>query len=153
MALPAGTTEAGHEIQFGINYVGHFLLTKLLLPTLLKTALEPDADVRLVTVSSTVSGIAPPLEDWFSTEKMNKYNTFYRYAASKAASIAFTTELARRHPEIMAVSLHPGVVVSDLWATMNNKNPILTRAIALTIGLQNQEPTTSSGQQLFQETN
>jgi NAD(P)-dependent dehydrogenase (short-subunit alcohol dehydrogenase family) len=41
-----------HRIQFGTNHMGHALLTKLLLPTLLKTAEEPGSDVRVVNLSS-----------------------------------------------------------------------------------------------------
>lgn len=52
MALPAGTTKEGYEIQFGTNHIGHALLTKLLMPTLQRTAEQPHADVRIVNVSS-----------------------------------------------------------------------------------------------------
>src|SRR6266498_2184287 len=44
MAVPNGKTASGHEIQLGTNHIGHFLLTKQLLPTLLSTAKEPTAD-------------------------------------------------------------------------------------------------------------
>ena len=51
MAVPPAMTEQGYEIQFGTNHVGHTLLTKLLLPTLLRTA-EDGNDVRVVALSS-----------------------------------------------------------------------------------------------------
>ena len=49
MRCPYGVTEDGFETQFGVNYVGPFLLTKLLLPTMLKTS-HP----RVVNLSSYV---------------------------------------------------------------------------------------------------
>jgi retinol dehydrogenase-12 len=52
MAIPPGTTEQGYENQFGTNHMGHALLTKLLLPTLLKTAEQLGADVRVVALAS-----------------------------------------------------------------------------------------------------
>lgn len=52
MATPYEKTKEGYEIQFGTNHVGHAMFTKLLLPTLLKTAEQPGADVRVVNVSS-----------------------------------------------------------------------------------------------------
>src|SRR5262249_20169093 len=48
MAVPAGTTKDGYEIQFGTNHLGHAALIKLLLPTLLSTAEQPESDVRIV---------------------------------------------------------------------------------------------------------
>ena len=49
MRCPYGVTQDGFETQFGVNYVGPFLLTKLLLPTMLKTS-HP----RVVNVASYV---------------------------------------------------------------------------------------------------
>jgi retinol dehydrogenase-12 len=48
---PPGLTEDGYEIQFGVNHLGHALLVKLLLPTLLKTA-ELHPDVRVIISTS-----------------------------------------------------------------------------------------------------
>ena len=52
MAVPWSMTEDGYEIQFGTNHMGHALLTKLLMPTMLKTAEEPGSDVRVINLSS-----------------------------------------------------------------------------------------------------
>jgi NAD(P)-dependent dehydrogenase (short-subunit alcohol dehydrogenase family) len=46
MAQPAGLTEDGYEIQFGSNYMGPALFTRLLLPTLQRTTEQPNSDVR-----------------------------------------------------------------------------------------------------------
>lgn len=53
MAVPSGTTEDGFEIQFGVNHLAHALLIRELSPVLLKTAEQPDSDVRLVSLTST----------------------------------------------------------------------------------------------------
>ncbi|KAB8067019.1 hypothetical protein BDV29DRAFT_163933 [Aspergillus leporis] len=52
MSLPRGETGMGHEIQLGTNHTGHFLLVRLLLPTLVKTAEKPNSDMRIVFLSS-----------------------------------------------------------------------------------------------------
>lgn len=57
--MPPGLTKDGYEAQFGTNHVGHFLFTKLLLPTMLKTAEEPNSDVRIVNLSSEGHKFAP----------------------------------------------------------------------------------------------
>ncbi|KAK1141778.1 hypothetical protein N8T08_008443 [Aspergillus melleus] len=117
MATPQGVTEEGFEIQFGTNHVGHFLLTKLLLPTLQKTRASsvPAPDVRIVTVSSVGHNVSPSYEVMTSTEALQASGPFERYGASKAANVLFAAELARRCPDILSVSVHPGVVSSDLY--------------------------------------
>jgi NAD(P)-dependent dehydrogenase (short-subunit alcohol dehydrogenase family) len=59
MRVASGTTAEGYEITFGINYLGHALLTRLLMPMLLATAELPGADVRVVAVSSEGHVMAP----------------------------------------------------------------------------------------------
>lgn len=49
---PYKETEDGFESQFGINYIGHFVLTHLLLPNLKKGALKTGNTSRIVNVSS-----------------------------------------------------------------------------------------------------
>jgi len=111
MAVPAATTKNGYEIQFGTNHVGHALLTKLLLPTLLKTAKEPGADVRVVAVSSIGHIGAPSQGIEFGELKgdMESYLTLTRYGQSKLANILFVKELNRRYGDkgITAVAIHP----------------------------------------------
>ncbi|KAL2073916.1 hypothetical protein VTL71DRAFT_11242 [Oculimacula yallundae] len=121
MALPAGTTTEGYEIQFGTNHVGHALLTKLLLPTLVKTAQEPGADVRIISVSSIGHIGAPWAGISFPDLKsdMKGFSTWSRYGQSKLANILFARALEKRYGEkgIMAVAVHPGVVDTELYKT------------------------------------
>jgi retinol dehydrogenase 12 len=120
MSLPPGTTSNGYEIQFGTNHMGHALLSKLMLPTLLKTAKEPGADVRVVCLSS----IGHISTSWHGIEfgqlkrEMKWCPSLVRYAQSKLANILFAKELARRYPQITVVAVHPGVVDTELWRTM-----------------------------------
>ncbi|GKZ79622.1 hypothetical protein AnigIFM56816_003825 [Aspergillus niger] len=114
MNCPPALTEEGFEIQFGTNHIGHFLLTQLLLPTLQRTV-DLSRDVRVVTLSSAANVAAPPFEVMTSTPALLADHTLARYCSSKAANILFASELARRHPEILSVAVHPGSVVSDLW--------------------------------------
>ena len=114
MALPICTTDAGFEIHMTTNHVGHHPLTKLLLPLLEKTAAEAGSDFRVVTVSSEGHRLAPPIETFTSSTKLSEYSPLERYAASKAANILFAAELARRHPTLTSVSVHPGIIFTDL---------------------------------------
>lgn len=122
MGNPADKTEDGFEIQLGTNHVGHFLLTKLLLPTLQKTVARAHAqgvvpDVRIVSLASVAHAMSPvTFEGLTSTPSLLEASTWHRYGASKAANIFFATELARRYPEILSVSVHPGMVKSDLYS-------------------------------------
>jgi retinol dehydrogenase 12 len=115
MACPAGLTTEGYEIQFGTNHLGHALLTKLLLPVLEKTA-KTEKDVRIVNLSSSAHAWAPKtglvLED--AKTDMKSYSTWARYGQSKLANIYYTRELARRHPSIRSVAIHPGSVGTNL---------------------------------------
>lgn len=59
MAVPLSMTEDGYEIHFGTCHMGHFLLTKMLMPNLLKKAEEPNSDVRVINLSSFGHQMAP----------------------------------------------------------------------------------------------
>ncbi|XP_035686781.1 retinol dehydrogenase 13-like [Branchiostoma floridae] len=90
MACPRWETEDGFEMQFGVNHLGHFLLTNLLLDLLKKSAPS-----RVVTVSSLghtfTSGI-----DFDDINYEKDYSSRESYRRSKLANVLFSRELARR---------------------------------------------------------
>lgn len=137
MALPAGQTAEGYEIQFGTNHIGHALFTHLLMPRLVETAAKPDSDVRIVNLSSAGHRLAP--KGGIVFEELNgpmaNWLTWRRYGQSKLANILFTEELARRYPNITSVAVHPGVIKTDLYASFEARNPLLKYGMALTSGL------------------
>ncbi|KAH7358756.1 hypothetical protein B0T11DRAFT_330514 [Plectosphaerella cucumerina] len=119
MAVPAGVTADEYEVQFGTNHMGHALLLKLLTPLLLATAAIPQSipdSVRVVITTSathrfTVSG---GIDFDLLKSTAESVFTVYRYGQSKLANILYAREMARRHPQITTVSVHPGVVMTDL---------------------------------------
>jgi NAD(P)-dependent dehydrogenase (short-subunit alcohol dehydrogenase family) len=120
MAVPEGVTKEGYEVQFGTNHVGHALLVKLLLPVLQRTVEIPGADVRVVTVSSVGHHLAPAEGVEFAALKggMGHLTTWNRYAQSKLANRLYAKQLAERYPGIMSVSVHPGVVTTNLYTAV-----------------------------------
>lgn len=113
MALPHGTTVDGFETQFGVNHLGHFALTGLLLPSLLAA---PGA--RIVTVSSVLHALARV--DPRDLNSVRRYGRWTAYARSKSANLLFTHELARRlagregASDVRAVAAHPGYAETGL---------------------------------------
>jgi NAD(P)-dependent dehydrogenase (short-subunit alcohol dehydrogenase family) len=102
-------TEEGFEMTFGVNHLGHFLLTSLLLDKLRES---PPA--RIVVVSSVAHRYARRGLDFDDLQSQRKYRAFDAYAKSKLANIYFARELARRldGTGVTANSLHPGAVAS-----------------------------------------
>lgn len=133
MAVPPGKTPSGQDIQLGTNHVGHFLLTKLLLPTLERTAKQHNSDVRVLAVASEAHNMAPNLDTILSTDKLTNTSPWTRYGASKAANIMFAAELARRYPMLTSVSLHPGMIKTDLYLP-NSESNFLVRYGAMIFG-------------------
>ncbi|MGW0764399.1 oxidoreductase [Streptomyces sp. NPDC002676] len=111
MALPYGVTADGFETQFGVNHLGHFALTGLLLPRLLAT---PGA--RIVTVSSLMHALANI--DLRDLDSQQKYRRWIAYSRSKTANLLFTHELARRlgahGSDVVAAAAHPGYAATNL---------------------------------------
>jgi len=112
LAGARGLTPSGFELAFGVNHMGHFLLTALLLERL-----KASAPARVVTVASRAhrrtSGI-----DWDAVRKPTATRSGIReYAVSKLANVLFSAELGRRvaGSGVTAYALHPGVIASDIW--------------------------------------
>lgn len=133
MAVPPSLTKEGYEVQFGVNHMGHALLTKLLLPKLKQTATKPNADVRIINLSSARHGDAPK-EGYLWKEiktPMAKAEPFARYGQSKLANIHFNRQLARENPDIKCISLHPGVVSTGLINGPRASYPLLSFPLKL----------------------
>ena len=115
MNTPQGKTEDGFETQLGVNHLGHFLLTELLLPTL-----KQSAPSRIINVSSAFHDRAMGrpgdihFDDLFF--ERTKYDGWTAYAQSKLANVLHARELARRleGTGVTAVSVHPGWVRTRL---------------------------------------
>lgn len=131
MAVPPGVTKEGYEIQFGTNHVGHALLTKLLLPTLLRTAESPGSDVRIVNLSSEGHNLAPTGGILFDKTKLDAQSTWARYGQSKLANILFAHSLAKEYPSITSVALHPGLIKTDLYGPNKESNVIVRYGLGL----------------------
>lgn len=118
MATPAGVSAEGWEVQWATNYVGHAVLLRLLRPLMLRTR-GLGADVRLVSVSSYGHRYAGPGGVAFDRlrEAEGVRGEFARYGQSKLGSILLCKAMARHHPEITSVSLHPGVVRTGLLSS------------------------------------
>lgn len=132
MATPLAETEDGYESQFGTNHMGHALFTKLLMPILLKTAEVEGSDVRIVNLSSEGHNLAPrPQGILFDEAKLKKQGPWARYGQSKLANILFTKELASRYPSITSVAIHPGVILTDLFAPNQQSNMLVKYGVKL----------------------
>jgi len=110
-----GLTSDGFEMMFGVNHMGHFLLTQLLLPTL-----QTSGPSRVVTVSSRAHKRTPGI-DWDALRQPTRSMTGIReYAVSKLANLLFSAELARRlqGSKVSCYSLHPGVVDTEIWRAL-----------------------------------
>ncbi|KAM3870620.1 retinol dehydrogenase 13-like [Diretmus argenteus] len=117
MRCPKWQTEDGFEMQFGVNHLGHFLLTDCLLDLLKKSAPS-----RIVNVSSLAHERGHI--DFDDIHQNKDYQPGKSYAQSKLANVLFTRELATRlqGTGVTTYSLHPGVIRTELgryfWPTM-----------------------------------
>lgn len=108
MFTPFGRTSDGFEMHFGTNHLGHFELTRLLIPQLAEGA-------RVVILSSDghfVSDVDYDDPNW----ERRDYDKFAAYGASKTANILHAVELDRRLRDdgVRAYAVHPGIVATAL---------------------------------------
>lgn len=108
MNIPRGHTAQGHEMQFGVNVLGHFALTEQLAPVL------TDRVVWLGSMMHKFGSVDPDDLDW----TRRNYSPMPVYAATKLACIMLAYEQQRRFDlagsELRAVAAHPGYSATNL---------------------------------------
>ncbi len=120
MVPPESKTKQGFELQFGVNHIGHFALTNLLLEKLHGTK-----GARVVTVSSAAHRMGEI--DFADLNFADRgYSPWPAYGQSKLANLLFTFELQRRFEnakvDTIATAAHPGWTGTDL-----QRNSLLAR--------------------------
>jgi NAD(P)-dependent dehydrogenase (short-subunit alcohol dehydrogenase family) len=112
-----GLTTDGFELAFGVNHLGHFLFTTLLLDTLVRSG-----PARVVVVASDSHYQARGVDFDAVRRRTSSLTGLSEYGVSKLCNVLFAQELARRmsatvdgtHP-VTTYALHPGVIASDIW--------------------------------------
>lgn len=127
---PDPLTNDGIEQTFGTNYLGHYYLTQLLLPTIAQSDIA-----KIISVSSGLHSTVPLTEaelqgdtPSIAAPPVPVIPPKDIYAKSKLCQVYYTAELQARHPEISAYSLHPGLCYTNL-ARYTAINPVV-KAIA-----------------------
>lgn len=144
MNVPLRRTVDGFETQFGVNHLGHFALTGLLLDKL---------SDRVVTMSSIAHKQTPK----FWIDDLNYEHRFYQrnlaYAQSKLANLMFARELQRRLAAAgstkRSYAVHPGVSGTGLF---DNDKSLVGRIAKYGMGLVGQPPQRAAESMLFAAT-
>ncbi|XP_042369999.1 dehydrogenase/reductase SDR family member 13-like [Plectropomus leopardus] len=116
-----GRTDDGFGMAFGVNHLGHFLLTGLLLERLQRCG--PSRVVTVAALLHRLGGVDFPLltanRDVVSAQ--STWNNFQAYCSSKLCNVLFTRELANRleGTTVTCYSLHPGVVYTELCRSLS----------------------------------
>jgi NAD(P)-dependent dehydrogenase (short-subunit alcohol dehydrogenase family) len=115
MNPPLTRTKQGFESQFGVNHLGVFALTSLLLPKLAET---PESRV---VVTSSIAHLKAKI-DWDDLNADKSYIKNDRYGGSKLANALFFFELDRRlraaKSPVTAIGVHPGIASTSLGRHM-----------------------------------
>lgn len=130
MSPPHRTSTAqGHELQVGVNYLGHFALTAWLMPLL---RIRPGG--RVVNVTSLAQHHAKPI-DLAELDAQRSYSPGLQYCLSKLFQAMFTVELQRRSDAngwgITSLAAHPGFAGTNLFETGGRLGRIISTRIVL----------------------
>ncbi|XP_058462470.1 retinol dehydrogenase 12-like [Malaya genurostris] len=128
MACPKSLTKDGFEMQLGVNHLGHFLLTNLLLDRL-----KSSAPSRIVNLSSLAHKFGGINRTDLNSEK--SYSAFGAYGQSKLANVLFTKELAKRleGSGVTTYAVHPGSVHTELQRHLGSLFFLLDNFVVRTI--------------------
>ena len=133
MAIPRRESVDGFELQLATNHLGHFALTGLLLPALLRTGTAA-VPARVVTVSSNAHRMGRI--DLADLQAQRRYRKWAAYGQSKLANLLFAFELARRlaaaAAPVVAYAAHPGFATTNLQSVgpAMSGDPMMGRVIA-----------------------
>ncbi|MDR3679188.1 MAG: oxidoreductase [Flavipsychrobacter sp.] len=112
---PASKTKQGYELQFGVNFLGHFALTGHLYPLLKATS-----GARVVTLSSM--GYQRGVIDFENLRSEKDYDGMREYSQSKLADLMFAVELQRRitaaGDKVLSIAAQPGANTTALTRHM-----------------------------------
>jgi NAD(P)-dependent dehydrogenase (short-subunit alcohol dehydrogenase family) len=115
---PASKTSEGYELQFGVNFLGHFALTGLLYPLLLATQ-----GSRIVTLSS--NGYQTAVIDFDNLKSEKDYNPLREYRQSKLANLIFSIELDRKikakDQKVLSIAAQPGANNTELTRHLSDE--------------------------------
>jgi NAD(P)-dependent dehydrogenase (short-subunit alcohol dehydrogenase family) len=135
MAVPHQRTEDGFELQFGVNHLGHFALTGLLLP-----GMKDREGARVVVVSSLNHRWGEIA--WDDPQQELGYRAWRGYNQSKLANLLFAFELDRRlraaHAAARCVAAHPGYTATPLQGRVGG--PVVRAALHVSNRLFGQTP-------------
>lgn len=111
-------TNDGFEIHFGVNYLGPYYLTRLLLDLIKKSAPS-----RIINVSSTGYESCKSM-NWDDLNFEKDYGALKAYCQSKLGNVLFTNELAKKleGSGVSVASLHPGFVSTDIFRGRENQS-------------------------------
>lgn len=132
MLVPERQTEDGFELHFGLNYLGHFLLTNLLLSSLRESGRKQESCSRVVTMASaTHYGGRLDLND---LQGRSCYSSHGAYSQSKLALVLFTYYLQERFTAggypVTANVVDPGMVDTDLYQNLCGPAQAAKRPVA-----------------------
>ena len=104
-------TAEGFELTFGVNYLGHYLLTRLLLDRMVASA-----PARIVHVASSVHHRVGRI-NWDRLRQRRLLPATSEYAVSKLANLLFNSELAKRlaGTRVTTYAAHPGLAATDIY--------------------------------------
>lgn len=139
-----GLTQEGYEMHFGTNYLGHALLTQLLLPKMLETRRQdPSADLRIHVTASQAGVLWAPRQGLalsYMHDPSPGSGGTQRYGHSKLANLLFMRKLSQQYPSILIMASHPGVVKTESWGKVDgSKTLTMLKPLSMLTGVTSEE--------------